>query len=305
MNAATTEPGAAGSQAAGSQAVNRAAALLALVVESDRPRTFTSLVEELGLAKSTTSRLLHALERGRLVQRDRAGTFRPGALLAVYAAQHDAVHDLVALIQPALESLASATGETVNFAVSRGDAVVQVTQVDGRYLLGAANWVGVEVPAHCSALGKVFFAEGRLAVPAEPYQRRTDATITRRADLERELAEVLRRGYAVAWEELEVGLVALAAAVRAPDGGTVGAISISAPTARLPRNALARTGERLLAGAREASALLGVDSTAGRRRGGRSAAGSTATPAGSTATGTTSTAAGTGRTTSTAKAGAA
>ena len=66
-------------QQTGSQAVDRASALLTLVVESGAPRTFTSLVDELGLAKSTTSRLLQALERSRLVQRDRAGAFRPGA----------------------------------------------------------------------------------------------------------------------------------------------------------------------------------------------------------------------------------
>ena len=252
LNAATAAPG--------SQAVDRAAALLALVVESGQPRTFTWLVDELGLARSTTSRLLNALERGRLVQRDRSGSCRPGALLAVYAAQHDAVHDLVALVQPALEALAEVTGETVNFAVPRGDAVVQVAQVDGRYLLGAANWVGVEVPAHCSALGKVFFAEGRLALPPGPFERRTDATVTDRPTLERELEQVRRRGWASAWEELEIGLVALAAAVRTPDGGVAGAISISAPTARLPRTALPRTAESLLAGAREASALIGGNS---------------------------------------------
>ena len=56
----------------GSQAVDRASALLTLVVESGAPRTFTSLVDELGLAKSTTSRLLQALERSRLVRSVRA-----------------------------------------------------------------------------------------------------------------------------------------------------------------------------------------------------------------------------------------
>ena len=66
----------------GSQAVDRASALLTLVVESGGPRTFTSLVDELGLAKSTTSRLLQALERSRLIQRDHAGAFRPGALFS-------------------------------------------------------------------------------------------------------------------------------------------------------------------------------------------------------------------------------
>ena len=67
---------------AGSQAVDRAAALLVSVVESQEPRSFTSLVDELGLARSTTSRLLQALERNKLVQRDRTGGFRAGSVFA-------------------------------------------------------------------------------------------------------------------------------------------------------------------------------------------------------------------------------
>ncbi len=180
--------------AAGSQAVDRAAALLALIVQSDDARSFTSLVDELGLAKSTTSRLLQALERNRLVQRDRAGTFRPGALFAVYAARQSTVHDLVELAQPVLNRLAAATGETVNLAVPRGNSVVAVAQVDGRYLLGATNWVGIEVPPHCSALGKVFYAFGRIALPRGEMERRTAATITSADTLRRELVEVRRRG---------------------------------------------------------------------------------------------------------------
>jgi IclR family transcriptional regulator, acetate operon repressor len=242
---------------AGSQAVDRAAALLALVVVAGEPRSFTSLAEEAGLAKSTTSRLLQALERGRLVQRDRAGCFRPGALFAGYAARPSTVHDLVELAGAALERLAEASGETVNFAVPRGDGVVQVAQVDGRYLLGATNWVGVEVPPHCSALGKVFYAFGRLPLPAGRLERRTPATIAGREELERDLAEVRRRGYAVACEELEVGLTAVAAAVRGADGGVVGAVSVSGPSARLPRNRLPSLGDLLVAQCRSISALLG------------------------------------------------
>src|SRR2546430_17695507 len=98
-------------QQLGSQAVDRASALLALVVESGAPRTFTSLVAELGLAKSTTSRLLQALERSRLVQRDQSGAFRPGALFSIYAARPSALHDLVELPRPTLDRVGEVTGE--------------------------------------------------------------------------------------------------------------------------------------------------------------------------------------------------
>jgi DNA-binding IclR family transcriptional regulator len=248
------------SSRSGSQAVDRAAALLDLVVTSPHPRSFTSLVDELGLAKSTTSRLLQALERNRLVQRDRQGCFRPGAVFAVYASRSTTgqdLADLAELTQPALDRLALVSGETANFAVPRGWAAVQIAQADGRFLLGATNWVGIEVPPHCSALGKVFLAYGRLPIPEGPLETRTPATVTDPNDLARELADVRRRGWAYAWEELEAGLSAVAAPVRGPDGTVVGALSVSGPTARLTRDRVGSVGALVADQAQAVSQLLG------------------------------------------------
>jgi len=230
---------------AGSQAVDRAAALLALIVESGDARTFTSLVDELGLAKSTTSRLLHALERNRLVRRDRAGLFRPGPLFAVYAAQHDTSQDLLDVAQPALDEIGERTGETVNLAVARGDEVVQVAQVDSSYLLGLTNWLDVTVPAHCSALGKVFYAYKVMSLPDGVLPVRPRGRPLSRADLEADLAETVRRGWAMTWEELEEGLVAIAAPVHARDGSVVAAVSVSGPTTRITEADVTRLGEQL------------------------------------------------------------
>jgi IclR family transcriptional regulator, acetate operon repressor len=241
----------------GTQAIDRAAELLAQVVSSSAPRTFTSLVEATGLAKSTASRLLQALERHRLVQRDRAGAFRPGAVFALYAARNEVGGDFVELTAPALDRLAQATGETVNLAVPRGDVVVQIAQVDSAHLLGMTNWVGVGVPAHCSALGKVFYAYGTLALPTGPLERRTPHTITNRTELQRDLATVARRGYAIAREELEPGLVAIASPLRAHDGVVVAAISVSGPTARISERVAHDVGALLVAETAGLSSVLG------------------------------------------------
>jgi DNA-binding IclR family transcriptional regulator len=246
------------SQQTGTQAVDRAAELLAYVVEAAGPRTFTSLVDETGLAKSTVSRLLQALERHRLVQRDRDGAFRPGAVFALYAVRFGPGSDLVELSMPALERIGARTGETVNLAVPRGDAVVQIAQVDSTHLLGTTNWVGLSVPAHCSALGKVFYAFRTLPLPTGALERRTAHTITSRAELERGLATVVRRGYAVAREELEAGLVAIASPVRAPDGAVVAAISVSGPTARISERRADQIGAILVAETASLSVLAGA-----------------------------------------------
>ncbi|MGH3470820.1 MAG: helix-turn-helix domain-containing protein, partial [Nocardioidaceae bacterium] len=101
----------------GTQAIDRAAELLSRVVLADEPRGFTDLVDETGLARSTVSRLLQALERHRLLHRVGGGGYEAGALFALYATRHDPLDELVAVAIPTLELIGEATGETVNLAV--------------------------------------------------------------------------------------------------------------------------------------------------------------------------------------------
>src|SRR5919107_864040 len=162
----------------GTQAVDRAAALIDLVVRADEPLSFTELSDETGLARSTTSRLLAALERTQLVERDPSGGYVAGPLFALHAALHDPMPQMARLARPVLQAVGAATGETVHLAVARGDGVVHIGQIESTYLLSARDWNQLEVPPHCSSLGKVLYAFDCLALPAGRLERRTDSTIT-------------------------------------------------------------------------------------------------------------------------------
>lgn len=218
----------------GTQAIDRAAELLGLVIRADQPPAFGDLVADTGLAKSTASRLLQALERHRLVHRDDSGAYAPGSLFALYATRHEPVDELISLARPTMQNLNDSTGETVNLAVLRGNTVVQVAQIDSTFILSTRNWVNVDVPPHCSALGKVFYAAGLIPFPTGPLERRTNATITGREAFERELANVRRKGYAVTLGELEVGLDGIAAPVIG-DAAVIAAIGLSGPSDRIGR----------------------------------------------------------------------
>jgi IclR family acetate operon transcriptional repressor len=244
---------------AGSQAVDRAAALLVSVVESPEPRSFTSLVDEIGLARSTTSRLLQALERNKLVQRDRSGGFRAGSVFATFAVRHDRLGDLAELAQPTLERLGKLTGETINLAVPDGEEILQVSQVDGRHVLGAMNWLDVDVPAHCSAVGKLFYAYGSMPLPTGPLPRRTPHTVTTSRALAAEMGTVRELGWASAYEELEPGLVAVAAPVWDSHGVVVAGISVSGPVQRVGRGDVPGIAATLVSACDRLSRRLGHD----------------------------------------------
>ena len=61
---------------------------------------------------------------------------------------------------------------------------------------------------------------------------RTPRTITNRAELEKQLLEVSRNGYAVVHEEFELGLTAMAVPVYNHVGKVIAALSISGPAFR-------------------------------------------------------------------------
>jgi IclR family transcriptional regulator, acetate operon repressor len=240
------------------QAVERGAQLLVAVLASERPLGVTELARASRLPKSTTSRLLGALERHGLVARDGPrGLLRPGPAILTYAQRALYERNVVALAEPALAALAAASGETINLAVPAGDGVEHLAQVDGRHFLGTGQWVGRRVELHCTAVGKVFLAAAVASLPAGPLPARGPATVVSREALTRELAAVQRDGYATAVDELEAGLAAVAAPVRGADGRVVAALSISGPTLRLGAREIERLTPILKLEAQRLSGRLG------------------------------------------------
>src|SRR5256886_4369801 len=170
----------------GTQAIDRAAELLVRVVESGQPLAVGELAAHTGLPKSTTSRLVGALERRGLVQRsaDR-GRLSPGPVLLRYA-HRDGGQSLVELAEPVLEHIARETRETINLAVPGPLGAEHLAQHDSEHFVGVTNWVGRRLPHHDAANGKVFMAFGAAPVPLQ-LDRFTRRTITTQTALEAEL----------------------------------------------------------------------------------------------------------------------
>ena len=200
-------------EASGTQAIERAAQLLVRVVESSEPPSIGELSERAGLPKSTTSRLVGALERSGLIQRlGERGRLRPGPVLLRYASR-DASQTLVELAAPSLRRLADASGETINLAVPGPGGVEHLAQEDTVHFVGVTDWVGRRVPFELAANGKCFLTFGGAGHPQSKHIR--------------------ANGYATSIDELEVGLTAIAAPVLGDNGTAIAALSISGPTTRL------------------------------------------------------------------------
>ena len=220
-------------RATGTQAVDRAADLLVEVLKSEKPVTFSYLTNKSGLAKGTASRLISALERNGLLQRNKKGEIETGITINQFASRISSISRLVSKLQPLMRQIGNETGETISLAISGNDAVENIAQIDAKYLLSSRNWIGQKVPFHASAAGKVLLAFQNIDISKIKLDKLTNSTIVSKSDLENEISKVRNNNYAVIIDELEMGLVAISVPVKNETGEVIAALSVSGPSARL------------------------------------------------------------------------
>jgi len=210
-------------------------------------RGVTDIGRALGLSKSSTHRMLTALGRRGLVEKDDRGRYRPGIGLVALGVGALDREPIVAAARPVLEAEAQALGETVFLVAARAGRIVVLDKSEGEGFLRAAPRVGSAVPVHATAVGKLYLAygEGAVVLPAGALARFSDRTITERGALARAVARAAERGFAENADEWIPGLSVVAAPVIA--GSSVrrmlAAVALAAPTARmrlLGRDAAAR-----------------------------------------------------------------
>ena len=211
----------------GIQVLRRAAAALDEIAADPGRLRLVDLGERLGLAKSTTRRLLVGLVEVGLASVDSQGRFSLGDRL-LGSGNSDAAH-ISAIFRPTIERVARATdGETVDLSVLRGQRMWFVDQIESSHRLRAVSAVGVRFPLESTANGKAALAALDDA-DAEAAISRLGSEVA--GWLRAEVAEIRRTGIAFDRDEHTPGISAAAVARRCV-GDNVVAISVPAPTER-------------------------------------------------------------------------
>lgn len=217
----------------------------------------------LGLPMPTVHRLVAVLtERGWLARDPGSRRLRLGLELARLGPALLAGMRLPELARPHLLRLAAEVQETVNAAILQRAEVVYLLSEPADRLLTSRVSIGMRLPAHCTALGKCVLAQlsedlAQVTLGAEPYERRTDRTLTTWSDLAADLAAIRERGYSISEEEYEVGLISIAVPVHWLDGPGSGAINVSLPATRATPEVREHLTERLRQAAGEIDREIG------------------------------------------------
>ena len=218
-----------------------------------------------GLNAATAHRFLLTLEEIGAVQRTGDHRFRLGVAVAnlTRGVEHD---DLIGdLCHPHVRALVDTFRESASAAVLRERRIAYVAKAAAPRSLQMEYSTDGTVPVHCSAVGKVLLA-GRPALEREEILAgldlvaHTSHTITKLAELRRELAQVDKQGFAVDDQEMEEGLRCIAVPIRGDNRTVVAALSISGPVSRMTDARMADHGRELKRRAAQVSSALYTES---------------------------------------------
>ncbi|MFP6564797.1 MAG: IclR family transcriptional regulator [Myxococcota bacterium] len=223
------------------QTVTNALRLLEAFSEKDELGV-SELSRNLDLHKNNVFRLLATLEeRGYIEQCSKNDRYRLGSRCFQLGQSFARGRTLLVTARPALEALSAESGESAHLAVLRGFDVVHLDSEVASRLVATTPRIGMSLPAHCTALGKVLLgcADDELrqafddeVVAVTGLDAHTPNTITDREKFFEHLRSVRVQGFATDLEEFETGLRCVAAPVFDRAGGVLAALSLSMPEQR-------------------------------------------------------------------------
>ena len=203
--------------------------------------TNSELAKNLGLNRSTVTRLLHSLEKAGFLKRDEKTreyslaywVYRIGN---VYISQIDLHKEAM----PFLVQLSQSCKEAVHLAIFRELQVFYLDKVEGPQPVRIASAIGDTNPAYCTGVGKVLLAhlkeeELDAYLQTVDLKRFTPNTICDPEDLKQHLKQIVERGYAIDDCEHEGEVRCVAAPLRDITGQVIASISLSGPEFRIVR----------------------------------------------------------------------
>jgi DNA-binding IclR family transcriptional regulator len=241
--------------------------LIELLARDAAAMGVSELAQALDLPKSGVHRLLaHLVERGWVEQDAATQRYRLTLRLALLSQRFLGAMRIQDLCQPVLDALARDTRELVRMSLAQDEALVWLGSAQGAPpgLMYAPSMSG-RIPLRATAHGKAWLStlpvkdalrilkQDGLGSP-ELLGPNAIRSIERMKD---ELERTRARGWGLAVEEAEPGIVAIAAPVVVPRIGdaAIGAVSVAGPVLRITPDRYEGLARRVMEAAADLAAL--------------------------------------------------
>lgn len=173
--------------------------------------------------------------------------------------------DLHKTAQPVMEELAEYSMETIHLASMEENHIFYLDKIESplalRVAMGSAQ--GRFAQAYCTGVGKTILSclsdeKREEMLQGTSWERKTASTITSRNELDKELAQIHKQGFAYDMEENESGVRCVAAPIFDSKGKICGALSISGPSVRMDREKLNDLANKVKSAGEKISSDLGA-----------------------------------------------
>jgi len=243
-------------------AVDRTLKILEMLADESEGLSISDIARRLEVNKAIAHRILSTLAQLGYVYRTENQFYQLTYKISNIGLRQQSNARLTDQCFPLIRQLADETGELVRLAVIEHGIPIWVHAASGpvRRLTIDPIW-RAELIWHVHAAAKAYLStldpdDILPKIGHGPYRSLTLHTITDPAALLEDVAAAAARGFALSYEEAELGVGAVASPIFL--GGItrqrcVGILSVAAPTSRMNRDALIKTGVRLI----EACAVLG------------------------------------------------
>ena len=224
------------------ESLDRGLRLLQKFGTTSGPMTLSDLARAVGLPRATARRILFTLERGGFVATDgKLFTLTPHVL--TLAASYLRSNQVVAVLQPVLDRIATATLEISSLAVLDGEEVIFIARGSPARVFSTGLDIGYRLPAFCTSVGRAMLgqfdnaelARRLVAMRREPM---TPHTVT---DPELLLAAIIadrEKGYSLVDREAEPHFRSISVPIRRYDGAIIAAINMGAHVDRVSTDAM-------------------------------------------------------------------
>lgn len=227
-------------------------------------RRVTELAKELGLAKSTVSRLVTTLASEGFLEKDpETNEYRLGLgvlALSGILTHHLEIHKEAA---PVLANVVATTKETAHIAILDGFDTVYIDKEAGVHQAKMKTYLGKRNPTHAVSSGKILlafsseeFIDEYIKNGLSSYASRT---ITDRDQLKNVLKRIREDGYALSYAELSDDIASIAAPIRDFTGRVVAAITVVGKGKEIMSGRMNQIIRVVKEAAKESSERLGYD----------------------------------------------
>lgn len=147
--------------------------------------------------------------------------------------------DILRVAKPYLEQLSDLSGEAVHLVQRDENNILYIDKIEAKVgTIRMVSHVGMVRPMYCSGVGKAIMAtlpaeEARKIWVQSSIEKKTEKTITDFDEMQRELLEIRKNGYAIDDEENEEGVRCIAAGLSRGQREACYAFSISGPASRM------------------------------------------------------------------------